>query len=87
MRNRTRTLSFRRRARPRLPCKERERLEKAYENAQLERFAIEERVERELVSKDRNQAKRAKKRCEAALKHAVNIMEELRVHGLRHGCA
>lgn len=67
-------------------CKERERLEKAYQDALQAKHALEDSLGSEIVSKDRNRAKRAKKQCEVALKHAVNILEELRRHWQKHGC-
>ena len=69
-----------------LPCEERERLEKAYQEALQAKYRLEDQVERELVSKDRNQAKRAKKQCAAALRHAIHILNELLKHERKHEC-
>ncbi len=72
---------------PPVPCEERERIEKAYQNALQDRYALEDRTTREIVSKDRNKAKLAKRQATKALEHAIHILEELRTHEQKHGCA
>jgi len=69
-----------------LPCKERERLEAAYQEALQKRDVLEaglsEGVARFKSGKDRE----AKNQCEAALKHAIHILDELLAHQRKHGC-
>jgi hypothetical protein len=71
---------------PPLLCEERERLEKAWQNALQDRYALEDRTTHEIVSNDKNKAKLAKKQAAKALKHAIHILEELLAHRQKHRC-
>jgi hypothetical protein len=69
-----------------VPCKERERLEKAYQDALRERDALEARVSQEVVSSDRSKTREAKNQSEEGLSHAIRILNELQAHERKHGC-
>jgi hypothetical protein len=69
-----------------LPCAERERLEKAYQDALQKKHAVEDELDREVVSIERSRVRRAKNQREDALGHAIHIPSELRAHELKHGC-
>lgn len=65
---------------PSLPCEERERLRKAYEDALQKKYSLEDQITQEIVSRNRSKGNLAKKQVAKALKHAVNILDELNVH-------
>ena len=69
-----------------LPCAERERLEKAYQDALRKRGEIEVELDQEVVSGERSRARRAKNQRENALGHSAHILNELMAHERRHGC-
>lgn len=69
-----------------VPCVERERLEKAYQDAIQKKHVLEDVVNREVVSVERSRARRAKNQREAALSHAIHILNELLAHNRKHGC-
>lgn len=70
----------------RLPCEERERLEKAYQDALQKKHAVEDALDREVVSVERSRARRAKNQREDALGHATHVLNELMAHERKHGC-
>jgi hypothetical protein len=69
-----------------LPCAERERLEQAYRDAIQKKHTVEDDLDRELVSIERSRARGAKNQREAALGHAIHILNELMAHERKHGC-
>ena len=69
-----------------LPCEERERLEKAYQDVLRKRDTIEAELDRELVSGERSQARRAKNLRGDAMAHSAHILLELMAHERKHGC-
>jgi hypothetical protein len=69
-----------------LACAERERLEKAYQDALQEKHSVEDDLDREVVSVERSKARRAKNQREEALGHAIHILNELTAHQRKHGC-
>ena len=69
-----------------LVCAERERLELAYQEALEKKHTIENKLDREVVSTERSVARRAKNQREAALGHAIHILNELMAHERKHGC-
>jgi len=78
--------SNRRYRQQRLQCEERERLEKAYQDALRKRDAIEVQLDQELVSGERRRTGRARNQREDALGHAIHIQKELMAHERKHGC-
>ena len=69
-----------------LPCAERERLERAYQDALQKKHAVEDELDREVVSSERSKIRRAKNQREDALGHAIHILNELMAHERKHGC-
>ena len=69
-----------------LPCAERERLEKAYQDATHNKHVIEGDLDREVVSVERSRARQTKNQREGALGHAIHILNELMAHQRKHGC-
>ena len=67
-------------------CAERERLEKAYQDAIHDKHAVEDNMDREVVSVERSRARHAKNQREEAMGHAVHILNELMAHQRKHGC-
>jgi hypothetical protein len=67
-------------------CAERERLEKAYQDAIHNKHLVEDDLDREAVSVERSRARRAKNQREEALGHAIHILNELMAHQRKHGC-
>ena len=67
-------------------CAERERLEKAYQDALQKKHAVEDDLDREVVSVERSRARQAKNQREGALVRAVHILNELMAHQRKHGC-
>jgi hypothetical protein len=68
------------------PCAERERLQLAYQDALEKKHAVEDAVDREVISVERSRARRAKNQREDALSHAIHILNELMAHERKHGC-
>ena len=69
-----------------VPCAERERLEKAYQDAIHNKHVVEDDLDREVVSVERSRARQAKNQREEALGHAIHILNELMAHQRKHGC-
>ena len=69
-----------------LPCEERERLQKQYEDLRRAAAELESRLCAEIVSSDHSVKARAKNELERAEKRAFHVMMELTDHGKRHGC-
>jgi hypothetical protein len=69
-----------------LPCAERERLEQAYQDALQRKLAVEDSLNKEIVSAERSLVRRAKNQLEAAQGHASHILLELLAHERKHGC-
>ena len=69
-----------------VPCAERERLEKAYQEAIHNKHAVDADLDREVVSVERSRARKAKNKREEALGHAIHILNELMAHQRKHGC-
>lgn len=69
-----------------LPCAERERLEKAYQDALRRRDALEDSVSQKLMSSEGSKIREAKNQSEAALGRAIHILNELLAHERKHGC-
>jgi hypothetical protein len=68
------------------PCAERERLQQAYQDALQKKHAVEDAMDREVISRERGRAGRAKNKREDALGHAIHILNELMAHERKHGC-
>jgi len=61
-------------------------LEQAYQDAIQKKHAVEDELDREIVSVERSRARRAKNQREATLSHAIHILDELLAHNRKHGC-
>jgi phage shock protein A len=68
-------------------CAEREKLEKAYRDAQAQAHDLFNQLEQVINTAKPNVAKEAKKRVETAERRAAHIRHELGVHERDHDCA
>jgi hypothetical protein len=69
-----------------VPCEERERLQKQFEDLRRAAIELESRLCAEIVSSDHSVKARAKNELERAEKRAFHVMMELTDHEKRHGC-
>jgi hypothetical protein len=69
-----------------LPCKERERLEAAYQEALRQRYVLETGLGEEGAPFKSTDRREAKNQCEVASTDASHILDELFAHERKHGC-